>query len=230
MLKNIKNRILCRRSLSQLGITPTIYALCAEFTKAVKLNFIIGSKIAFFSLAQCISPLIGLFGGTLSSGMVFGIRTFITLIFSSFGIFTILLYHIPTFCGALYLSSNSKLTRICLPLMCIILFILHPTGHLAMFYASYWLIPIVIASINSRSIFLQCLGSTFTTHAFGTIIWLYSNLLDVKAITILSSFVWAERLIFAAVMSCVYYSIVSAKAYLTSKNTIYTPENREAHL
>lgn len=191
-----------------------ISALTFELCKAGKLSLIIGSRAAFFSVTQ-VSPVIGFFTGTVSSGMIFGIRTLLTLCLHNFGLFTSLLYHIPTFCGTFYISSQSKISKIAIPLLCMFLFIIHPVGNQAYLYTAYWLIPIAIALLNGRSIFIQALGSTFTTHAVGSVIWLYTYTLNATTWNALISIVWAERLLFAAAMTLCYYAILYIKVAIT---------------
>lgn len=179
-------------------------AICCELLKPFKISFIVGSKAAFFSLSQCSFPLLGKFGAktVFSAYLLRSLYAFL----KGFGIYSTLLYHIPTLAGALYLSTSSKLFRVALPLICITLFVTHPVGRFAAPYALYWLIPIVVPFLPQR-FFFEALGSTFTTHAVGSIIWLYTRNLDAASWNGLISVVWAERLVFAVAMTIVYYGI-----------------------
>lgn len=192
-------------------------ALAAELTRLAKFSFIIGSKGAFFSPAQSFSPLVGFFGGVTSSIAIFSARIIITGLFSGLSAYITSLYHIPTFCGALYLSTNSKIVRIGIPLVCMALFIAHPIGSQAYLYSCYWLIPIGIALLNRRSVFMQALGSTFTTHAVGSVIWLYTHSLSSSSWNMLIGIVWAERLLLAAAMTALYYAITYLQDFITKK-------------
>ena len=55
-----------------------------------------------------------------------------------------------------------------------ILFIAHPVGAAAAPYAFYWFIPIFIAMMRNRTLWHDALASTFTAHAVGSVIWLYT--------------------------------------------------------
>lgn len=189
------------------NILTTAYALFLQTIKSFKLSYIWGSKMAFFNASQALSPLSGLYGGVKASTIVFLVRSIASLSLSSMGMFAASLLHLPTFFGSFYLASKSKLARVSVPLICIILFLINPIGQQASLYSTYWLIPIAIALLNPQSILLQALGSTFTTHAVGSIIWLYGAKLTAVEWNALISIVWAERLLFALSLTAAYYSI-----------------------
>jgi hypothetical protein len=197
-----------------------VHAIISESIKFLKISFIVGSQTAFFSVSQCLSPLIGLWSGTVSSCVVFFIRTIFG--WSSLGISLFsTLYHIPTFCGALYLSTSSKLVRASIPLLCILLFVTHPIGSQSFVYSFYWFIPIFIAFYNTKSIFLQALGSTFAQHAVGSIIWLYSKNMSPIEWNALISIVWAERLLFALTATILYYVVINIKQWLENTKPVF---------
>lgn len=194
-------------------ISDLLYSFFLEITKICKFSYIIGSKTTFFSFTQILFPLSGLFSGVISSSFIFCIRTLILLISSKLPLHLISVYHIPTFCGAVYLGTNNKFIKIVIPAICMFLFITDPIGKQAFLFSFYWFIPIIIALFPNSSIFIQTIGSTFTTHAVGSIIWLYTKNLDALTWNSLISVVWAERLIFAIAMTGVYYTI----QFITSK-------------
>lgn len=179
--------------------------------------------MAFFGSCQVLSGVIGLFGRITSCNILYLTKTFVTIIFSNISFFygipfyISLLYHIPTLCGAWYLATRSTLLKILIPSLCILLFNLHPIGTNANLYSFYWVIPIMIALIPSKSIFIQCLGSTFTTHAVGSVIWIYTRSSGVTIWHSLIPVVWAERLLFAILMTTFYYVIIYGKKYIKIK-------------
>jgi hypothetical protein len=199
---------------------PLISTILSELCKGITVSFIVGSKAAFFSLAQSAFPLIGFFGGIRSTSIIFGIRLIIMSFVKGMGTYLYSAYHIPTFCGALYLATPSKLIRIAIPAFCMALFVAHPIGRQAFVYTLYWLIPMVIAYIPSRSILLQALGSTFTTHAVGSIIHLYLYPSNPAIWNTLVSIVWIERLILASGMTALYYGISFIHQQLSSRQAL----------
>ena len=62
-----------------------------------------------------------------------------------------------------------------IPLLCIALFVFHPAifGTPAMAYALYWTIPILAAVLPSN-LYLRSLGATFSQHAIGSVLFLYT--------------------------------------------------------
>lgn len=177
-----------------------------ELVKFVKISFVVGStKGMFFSLSQSLSPLLGWYGGSQSAVAAYGFRTLYAF-FTGLGFYASALYHIPSFCGALYLSTHSKLVRTALPLACIVLFLVHPVGKAAFPYALYWLIPAAVPFLP-QSFFMQALGTTFVMHGVGSVIWLYTRTIDASTWSALTSIVWAERLVYASCMTGAYYAI-----------------------
>lgn len=198
MIKNLKENFI------KLAYSLTTF----KIFKSIKLSYIIGSKAAFFSLSQAVAPTTGLLFNRDQNIMLFLSRV-VLFLFNGFNPLFTLLYHIPTFFGALYLNTHSKLAKSLLPILSIILFLFHPfiisQDIYTKLYCIYFAIPILIAIFNTKSIFLKCLGSTFTTHAVGSIIWLYTHNLDQNIYYNLINIVWVERLLFALVMTGTYY-------------------------
>jgi hypothetical protein len=195
-------------------------AFACELLKPLKISFIVGSKMAFFSLAQCTFPLIGFYGGMRSVGIAFGARTLYAFA-SGVGLYAGLFYHIPTLCGSFYLGTSSKLVRIALPLTCMVLFVAHPIGGQAWGYTLYWLIPMLAALIPHRSFFITALGTTFTMHAVGSVLWLYTRQLDPSVWYGLTGIVWAERIVFAACMTALHYSITFIRSVIPQAKERY---------
>jgi hypothetical protein len=206
------------RKSAQLGCAALSY-----LTKFGSFSFIFGSKMAFFSISHCFGPLIGFFGSTLSTTIIFGIKVALGGTFSS-------LYHIPTFCGALYLSNKSYVVRIGIPLACMAIFVTHPIGSQAYIYSFYWFIPMLCA-FSTRSIFAQTIGSTFTTHAVGSVIWLYTHALSATDWQLLTGIVWSERLLMATAMTAAYhavsYSYKMLGRTLTQRKTVHAAPTAE---
>lgn len=196
MIKNkIKNSILA----------PT-YALGLELAKTFKVSYIWGSKMAFFGISQTLAPLAGIFGVKTSS-LIFIVRSITSLCITKIPLLSATFLHLPTFFGSLYLANQSRLLRSIVPLVCIIIFNLHPVGQQASLYSAYWLIPLFIGLIKPKSFLLQALGATFSTHAIGSIIWLLNNKLTAIQWNALISIVWAERLTFALILALAYYTV-----------------------
>jgi hypothetical protein len=194
--------------------TAATYTLGSIVARSLKLSFILGSKAAFFSLNQALAPSIGFFAQPLVALCVYLLRACSALLFFGISPFSALVYHIPSFCAALYLSSSNKSFKVLLPLLCMVTFVMHPIGSQAWVYALYWLIPASIALIPVQSIYMQALGSTFTAHAVGSVLWLFTHNLTIDQWQALTHVVWAERLLFAGCMTAYYYLIRYAQDYV----------------
>jgi hypothetical protein len=158
------------------------------------------SKISIF-FSAALSPSIGFFANTGTCVAFHVAKLLFELLFGS----SSYAYHLPTFVGTYYLASHTTATKIALPLICITLFLTHPVGITVPHYPLYWLIPIVITLSKTESIFLRSLGSTLSTHAVGTLLWLYSHPVTTPLLKHLFCIVWYERLFYAFCLTAVYY-------------------------
>lgn len=164
-----------------------------------------------FSLRHAITPLLGIWGGLLSVILLFLGKGLIH-IYAAFGSRLLLFWHLPTLCGTLYFTlmrKNALYARIIATApatICMMLFWIHPVGQTAFLYPIYWVIPVVVAIMNKKSFFLQALGSTFTAHAVGSVLWLYGGLLTspVAWITLIPVVAY-ERIGFACLMTSIFY-------------------------
>lgn len=166
-----------------------------------------GTPLSFFSLFDAVMPLTGSVDFGLSS-LIFSLRTLLKVISFGFSPF-FLLYHIPGLCAAASWSSSNKLIHVGIPLLCFGLFLAHPVGYGAAPYALYWALPIAISFWGRRVIFLQALSSTFIAHAVGSVLWLYSLKTTSLFWLSLIPVVAVERLMFASVMTLMYWVAVS---------------------
>lgn len=203
-------------------ILSSLSACTAFVLRYCKLSFIAGSKTAFFSASQIAGPLVGLYGGWQASLINYSVRTvLLTVAMPSLSWLSLLAYHIPTTSASAYLGTQSRLRAI-LPIVAIVAYLIHPVGIQAPWYALYWLIPLA-AVFNTRFLFIQTLGATFTAHALGTIIYLYSGLLTYEALCILTPLVALERLTYAIGMTTAVWGINLATKSAKNINLASSP-------
>lgn len=183
-----------------------VFGCLAPLGALFKVSFVVGSRCALFSFSQCLTPLAGAFGGIPVSILV-GISQL--LWYKSCAATNLLLIcPIATLCGALYFALRpQKLLAALIPLSCVILFIAHPHGAQAAWYSFFWTVPLLTLLLPHQSFFLHALGSTFTTHAVGTVLWLYVKNLSPQLFVSLVPLVIVERLLFATGMTVSYYAI-----------------------
>ena len=176
-----------------------LLALTASVTR-IPVSSIIGSK-AFFSLGHCLSPLVGFYTSPGYSIVWISARMLLSWLLGA-----AITFQIPQIGGALYLSSKHW-SKALLPIICMVLFWAYPLGDACWYYPLYWFIPIIL--VQASSLFLQCLGATFTMHAIGSTIWLYTHATDVIYWQSLMPLVGLERLVFALIMLVGYYALES---------------------
>lgn len=195
--------------MAQARMNPALTALSvqilAKLTGFAKFSFIIGSKTAYFAPAAVVLPLAGAFGGVSGSLSMLGMGLLIRCLFFGSMPLAFLAYHLPGFFASLYWAHDSKLMRIIPVLFCIFLFLAHPIGLQNAWYSLFWLIPVVAA--NYSGLFFTALGSAFTAHAVGTLVWLYAGQLHSADFALLLPVVIVERLMIAVAMVMAYKAI-----------------------
>lgn len=208
-----------------------ICIILCQLTKFIKISLMFGSKAIFFSASNIFFPLIGKFSNPITLLAIFAIQAILPLAMGTFKISTgivpaiISLYHIPTLCAALYLTNMNRLFKIVLPLGAIATFITHPIGSQVYWYSFYWFIPAAIAILPKPNFFLQALGSTFTAHAVGSILWLHTYTLSASDWASLVSVVWAERLLMALGMTVVAHTFDAVTSLATDDRNLLVAQD-----
>jgi len=179
----------------------------------LKVSYLFGSYAAFFSGKNMVLPLSGLYGGLLGATAAPLLSYVIRYGICGILPFKILAYHVPGYCASLYLATNSMLVRLLLPALCIVLFIVHPVGCYAAPYTVFWFIPMGVYMRSIKGHFAQMLGSTFTAHAVGSVIWLYCVPMSVASWYALIPVVCVERLLFATGMWVAYQLVEKVSAF-----------------
>lgn len=186
------------------------YAAIFKLSGLLKVSFLVGSQMIWFSGVNAILPLSGAFGGVFGAGLVFLMRQLIHLICFKTVSLSFLALCIPGFCASLYFASRHIAIRLLLPIACMALFVAHPVGAQAFVYSLYWLIPVVLYFIPQQSLFFTALGSTFVAHAVGSVIWCYTVPMTPGMWMALMPIVMLERILFALGMVVAYRGITCA--------------------
>ncbi len=189
------------------------FSLVLRYVRHLSLSRLTHLAMPSVWLSAAFAPAIGFFSSGITCCMLYFLRTSLSLI-SHAHVAGCFLY-LPTLAGSLVLSTNSKLFKILIPLSCMGLFLVHPTGAHSWLYTLYWLIPIGISCLSSRSIVLKSLASTFTTHAVGSTIYLYTHPTTSLYWHALIGQVWIERLSYALILTLSYYVIYYCRYYIT---------------
>ena len=180
-------------------------------TKYLTFSKIVGSKFLSLAPGAVLIPSVLIFSSF--GWLCLIISSLIRLLFFGFAP-AILAFFSPV--GA-YLYYKFRTARLMLPIICMAMFIYHPTGFAAYNYAALWLIPLFLAFFKSHA--SLSIGSSFAAHAVGSIIWLY-------LFPTLPNFVWSglvyvaliERSLIAAGIYCVgYYNLYNRYVVVGTK-------------
>ncbi len=185
--------------------SSSLYAMARSLVTAsgikvaslLKFSYIVGSHAAFFSASSIAIPLMGAWSRISNILMTCALGFAVRLAFGA-SLLPMLAYWIPGLCAALYWQMPSKMYRFGLPLLCMILFLVHPVGAAAAPYAFYWFIPLFIAMMRNRTLWHDALASTLTAHAVGSVIWLYTVPMSAAAWIALIPIVACERMLYAS--------------------------------
>ncbi len=138
----------------------------------ISVNKIVGSGQSF-TLFEFLGPVGGMFLGPVLGGIsAFAVRALNVILFHQKLDLLSLIRFLPAMLAAVYFGLKTKKTAIIFPI-CIALFLLNPIGRQAWAYSFIWLIPFV-ATFFKNKLILNSLGATFTAHAVGSVIFLYT--------------------------------------------------------
>ena len=181
-------------------------------TTLAKVSLIIGSSLAFFSLASIVAPLIGVFGGLgvlLGVGLIKASLSFVL----GYGFLFSAIYFLPHLAAAFYFQQNS-IFKLIVPIIAMAIFIIHPQGSFA--YSLLWLIPI-ICYFAKTNIIAKSLGATFSAHVVGSVIWLFTNSMTSEIWLGIIPVALMERTLFAAGIAIGYYAVKALKLAFVDK-------------
>ncbi len=195
-----------------------------------KVNFspLVGAENQFFTLFQFFGPIAGGF-----LGPVFGI---IAVALSQLADFLIvgkewslinLIRFLPMLFAVYYFSSRKKVVSVIIPVLCIFLFIIHPVGREAWLYTLYWLIPVLARILPEKvpgKIFFRSYGATFTAHAVGSAIWIYTVPMSAGQWMTLIPIVAYERFLFGLGIAGSYVIFNTVLDYVVEKWNLKIPQ------
>ncbi len=204
-----KEKILSLIMFSILGLI----ALQIPFTR------LLGSNVKF-TLFDFLAPTVGAFLGTLPGIISVLTMQVVNLIlhggkFDMGGIIRL----VPTLFAVAYFAKKRS-SNFIVPVFCIIAFNLNPIGRSAWQYSMFWLIPIA-AHFFRKNLFVKSLGATFTAHAVGGALWVWTFGLSKQIWLSLIPQVILERTAMAVGITVFYLLVNACLKYLTSKNILH---------
>lgn len=213
-------------------MTPTkilvflIFSALALLSMRLNFSALVGAENQFFTVFQFFGPVIGAF-----LGPVVGILTVLSaeladvlIVGKEFTLINVARL-LPMLLATYYFSTKKKeITTFIIPLIAMAAFIIHPVGRTVWFFSLYWTIPVIIKLLPkySNNPFLKGLGATFTAHAVGGAIWIWTIPMPAEAWIGLIPVVAYERLLFAAGIGISYVVLNTAfdKLDISLKNKV----------
>jgi hypothetical protein len=205
---------------SKVKLTP-IFGLDTQFTASVMFGPVISGflGIGFGSGAIVLSQLLGVITGIYKIKSITSWLTFTPIIFA--GIYF-----------SKMLKGSKKL--ILIPLLSIFLFLIHPIGREVWYYSFFWIIPIFIVTLkpkldkliknNLAQVYAYSIGSAFTDHSVGSILYLYSMNIPAEFWIQAIPFTLVERAVIAAGITASFFSIkiiISIFQRVTMEETVH---------
>jgi len=192
-----------------------LFAVFAAIAEQVNFAPIIGSNAAYFTLFQFFGPIVAAFLG-LGLGLVaLAASQVVNFVLLGKAITLVNVLRLSTMLFAAYYFGRIDTKRldavgIGVPLACMALFLLTPSGAGAWYYSLYWLIPVAVRVFGwSKNLVARSLGATFTAHAIGSVIFAYSLPYTAAQWAALIPIVAYERMMFAAGIAASYVAFTT---------------------
>ena len=103
----------------------------------------------------------------------------------------------------------------------IVAFIAHPIGRDVWYFTLFWTIPIIAYFLRDRFLLARALGSTFTAHAVGGALWIWTFSLPASVWEALIPVVATERLLFAFGITGSFILVNNLLCLLEKKHLLY---------
>ena len=181
-----------------------IFTILGYLALQIPLTHLAGSKAAF-TLYDCIAPIAGAFIGTAPGIIAVFLVQFFSFISHGAHIQDagpIIRFFPMLF--AVYYFARKDISNIIVPVIAILTFVAHPTGRTVWYFALFWVIPIAAYFLRDRFLLARALGATFSAHAVGGTLWMWTFMLPASAWTALIPLVIKERILFALGMVGVF--------------------------
>ena len=214
-------------------VFAVLFAALVLIGSQINFSKMLGADNQFFTLTQFFSPLAGGFLGALLGGLAILVAQGANLLLfgKSFDALTILRL-LPLVFAAIYFGSVRKKIEKSdwIVLVCaaaIVLFVLHPVGREVWYFGLFWTIPILVKFFAPDKLLFKSLGATFTAHAAGGVIWIYTLNTNAELWNALIPVVAYERALFAVGIAGSYLVmntiLLRIEQFLPKKTVLLNP-------
>ncbi|MEK7637234.1 MAG: hypothetical protein AAB402_02460 [Patescibacteria group bacterium] len=195
-MENIINNIqryLTKRNLLFIAI----FAVVGFIALQIPVAQLEGSKVKF-TIYDTFAPIAGAFIGSIPGVIAVFLMQFFNFLAHGAHIEdagTIIRFF-PMIFAALYFAKKGRFNLI-VPAIAIVAFVAHPIGRTVWYFALFWTVPMVAYFLRDRFLLARALGSTFTAHAVGGALWIWTFSLPAPVWNSLIPVVTIERTLFA---------------------------------
>jgi len=190
-------------SLSKKILFTISFVILGFLAMQIPFSNIIGSQIKF-NLFDFYGPIAGAFIGSIWGLALVMVMQIANWAFHGFNTETAtLIRFLPMIFAVIYFAKKTPFILL-IPGAAMIAFWIHPEGRTAWYYAFYWIIPFVMYFFRDRYLFARALGSTFTAHSLGSVLFLYAFNLKASVWMGLIPVVWMERGLMAIGITITY--------------------------
>lgn len=198
------------------AVKALLFTSVLKIGSLLKVSFIFGSYLSFFTAAPMIAPLAGNVAGVHGALFFFAASLLLKLVLgSSLGFAQLAVVGLPSLVASLAWTPFRRITSFVVPVASAVLYLAHPQA--AVCYAALWLIPLAFSLRATCSVFATAFSSTLIAHAVGSVIWIYTVPMTHAGWVALTPIALAERVIFAAGMSVLYYAVQCVRNYAGNK-------------
>src|SRR3989344_5067901 len=179
-----------------------------------------GSK-AKFMVYDAFAPVAGAFIGTLPGVVAVFLMQFVNFVVHGAVVEdagTIIRFF-PMLFAVLYFARKGKFNLV-IPVVAIAAFITHPIGREVWYFSLFWTIPIATYFFRDRFLVARALGATFTAHAVGGALWIWTFSLPAPIWNSLIPIVVAERLLFAFGIAGSFVLVNNLLGFLAKKRVL----------
>ncbi|HBV32966.1 TPA: hypothetical protein DIC39_02145 [Patescibacteria group bacterium] len=197
-----------------------IFAILGFIALQIPVAQLEGSKVKF-TVYDAFAPVAGSFIGGIPSVMAVFLMQFFNFLAHGAHIEdagTIIRFF-PMLFAVLYFARKGKFNLV-IPVVAIAAFITHPIGREVWYFSLFWTIPIATYFFRDRFLVARALGATFTAHAVGGALWIWTFSLPAPIWNSLIPIVVAERLLFAFGIAGSFVLVNNLLGFLAKKRVL----------
>jgi len=202
-----------------------LFAILSFIGARINFSPLIGADNQFFTLFQFFAPISAAFLGPAIGVLSVFLAEIVNFVLLGKAFEPVNILRLaPMLFAAYYFgtrNSNALQSITIVPLIAILIFLAHPIGAQVWYFTLFWLIPLAMKVFFKNTLLAKSLGTTFTAHAVGGALWIWTIPMTVAAWNALIPIVAYERVLFA---------LGIAVSYLVFNTVLSTLENRVSNI